>query len=252
MKQAANGSEEAYKKLQQAAQQDILAHCDIDRTAFDKANADLQAELQEANFPDLEIGASLDDEEALQAMTDLVNSANMTADQATAYLASMGIDAEVEEDTTVSNAKHEYIGATANVTEQPVTYYDPISATTVTSSVPSITYTTQPAEDTETNENTAFALKVTSAKKSSGGSFKHKNSSNASRGGGGGRRRGGGGGGRGREARHANKKTTDDKKSAEKEIDRYHVIKSQIDDTTKQLDKLAEAKIEHLVEPSLN
>ena len=182
MTKAANGSEEAYNELMQAVQNDIIAHCDLDKTAFDAAKLQLENELTALNFSELEIGASLNTDAALQAMTDLVNAANMTAEQATSYLASMGVDAEVVEDTTQKTDTSEISGYRTTFTQVPVTavypsYFGPITQTGygVSEKVEPVTETV-----TDEKENTSFALKVTSANKSSGGNFKHTNSSSGS------------------------------------------------------------------------
>lgn len=196
MQQAAQGSEAAYEELQQRAQEDIIGQCklesDFDESAFNQAKGELDAALAAADFENLEIGADLNSDAALAAMTDLVNAAGMTAEEATSYLSSMGIDAEVIEDSSTATESQEYTGAVADVTTEPVTYMDPLTNTTHTSQVPSITYSPQPLPIKGKKENKAFSLKVTSASKSSGGGFKHKNSSGGGGSGGGG---GGGGGG---------------------------------------------------------
>ena len=239
MQEAAEGSEEAYEELQKRAQEDIIAQCklesDFDQAKFDQAKSDLDAALNAADFDDLKIGADIDSSKALAAMTDLVNAAGMTAQEATDYLASMGVDAEVEEVTTDSEENSTYMGATAEVTEEPVTYMNPITNEEVTSSVPSIKYKEEPVEVKGKKQNKATSLKVTSASKSSGGGFKYKNSSH---GGGSKGKSGGGGGGGGSKP----KKNTGKKKDVKKETDRYHVIKNTIEDLNKELDRLGKAK----------
>jgi len=95
MKAAINGDTEAYDELLSRAGQDIISHLDLDHAQFDADLATVQNELDAMNYQDLEIGANLDTGNFLQACTDLVNNAGMTAQQATDYLASMGVDAEV-------------------------------------------------------------------------------------------------------------------------------------------------------------
>lgn len=232
MREAANGSEEAYNQLQSLAQQDILTHCKMDADAFNAASTEVQSKMAEMNFEDIEIGAKLDDEGFLQSLTDLVNATNMTADQAQNYLASMGIDAEVIEDTTQTRDTSTYTGAVPTVTTVTSEGTNPITGLSQTYSFPSVTYTPQPMEVEGDKEQTSFALKVTSAKKSSGGGFKHANSSS------GGRRRGGGGGGRGGGG-GSRRPTAEAKKEPDKE--RYHTITNQLEDLTDAYDKVSKA-----------
>ena len=182
MTRAANGSEEAYNQLMQAVQNDIIAHCDLDKTAFDAAKLQLEAELEELNFAELEIGANLNTEGALQAMTDLVNAAGMTAEQATSYLASMGVDAEVVEDTTKKQDTNKVTGYNTTFTPVPTVAVYPSIFGPIAQYGWGLAEDIQPVEEilTDDKESTSFALKVTSANKSSGGNFKYKNTSNGS------------------------------------------------------------------------
>ena len=238
MKEAANGSEEAYKALQEAAAADIIAHCEIENPeAFQAALDNFNNELDRINLKDIEIGAAINDEAALQSMTDLVNAAGMTAQEATDYLASMGVDAEVETVETEATDQHKYTGAKATVNTKSVEGTDPITGNPITYNIPSISYEEVPLDTESTKKETAFALKVTSANKSSGGGFKYKNSSNGggTKGSGSGKK-GGGGGGNKKEAK------TENKKSASGEKERYHVVENQLEDLEAQYDKIAKAK----------
>ena len=249
LQDAANGSEEAYNRLVEAAQQDILAQCDLDTTRFDAAKASLDTALDELNFKDLEIGAELNTDQALQAMTELVNAAGMTQQQATDYLSAMGVDAEVE---TVS--EEEPVNKTINDLVPQISYDKSADVPTVagdgtTSSVPmpvpTIKYTADPHAIEDTTAGGGFSLKVTSANKSSGGGYKHKHSSHGSgsgRGGGGGRRGGGGGGGREFRKIDRTEKDEKQKKKAEDEIERYHKVRNELQDIEKELSLIGKAK----------
>lgn len=238
MKEAANGSSEAYEKLQLAAQQDILAQCVFDTENFNTAAAEVQAKMDEMNFQDIEVGAKLETEGFLDSLTEMVNAANMTAQQATDYLSSMGIDATVVEDTTEQDEVSAY-SITPTTSLETVHYNAPVAGpwsmmTAMDATFPKVEYNADPVETTKVSK--ATALKVTSARKSSGGSFKHANSSGGSRssrrgGGGGGRR--GGGGGETRAVRGTAKPTS--------EKDRYHTIKNQLEDITDNYDKISKA-----------
>lgn len=234
LQEAANGSEEAYQSLQEAAGKDILAQIGIDTQQFDADKAAIDSALMEIEgktLDDIEVGAELNDAGFLQGLTNMVNAAGMTADQATSYLSSMGIDAEVITDTTQTVDNVKYMGAIPNV--QAVTFEGttPVFGLPQRYSFPSVTYTPAPVEIPSDKENTAFALKVTSANKSSGGGFKHKNSTSSGRRAGGG---GGGGGGGGSRAPRAERKTSTDK-------DRYRTVKNQLEDLTDTYDKVSTA-----------
>ena len=210
MKQAAEGSEEAYNELLEKAGQDVLAQVGIDTDRFYSDRDQIYNAIEEITgtpFDDIEIGASLDDAQVLQAMTDMVNAAGMTAAQATDYLASMGVDAEVIEEDTTAEEQHETMGWEGST--HPITGTVHVPGVAISSSEGGVapqetagietdwTYdaldvTPQPEQETATKENKAFALKVVSANKSSGGGMKHSARQATSPSGGGGRGRGGG------------------------------------------------------------
>ena len=145
MKQAANGSEEAYNALQQAVANDIIAHCDIDDTEFQNKYDALQSALDGINFQDIEIGASLNNTPAIAAMKDLINTAGMTAEQATNYLASMGIDAEVEEQEINSEEENVYTAATPKESDTKVIRgTNPITGTEQDFIFPGVDYDVEP------------------------------------------------------------------------------------------------------------
>lgn len=139
------------------------------------------------------MGASVEDDNFLQELSDMVTAAGMTADEATNYLSSMGVDAQVETDTqdieeTVATHLVPTTGITTVPYVIPATSPDkpPIQAE---ASFPSVTYDAIPV--TQTKKATGIGLRVTSANKASGGGVKFANRSG---GGGGGQPSGGSGG----------------------------------------------------------
>lgn len=231
MRQAAEGSEEAYNELAARAEDDLLIQAGIDindQAAWEKIN-NLQNQIHNS-IDDIEIGATIDDSGAIAAMEELINMAGMTADEATNYLASMGVDAEVVENTTTQ----EETAATnlvANTGVRTVGYTVPAaepggSPTRAVASFPVVTYTAVPVTTTKTVK--AAGLKVTSAKKSSGGGFKHR----ASGGGKGGKGGGGGGGGGGSASTH----------DTRQEPERYHENTKKYNHVQNALDKLGKAQ----------
>lgn len=236
MKEAINGSTEAYNELAQRAQQDILMQLNIDPNT----NAELYNEIMsltnqiESYVGDIPIGATIDDTAALQAMTDLINAAGMTADQATAYLSSMGVDAEVETTDVPRETSHTYTNATPSIEWHEEEGTNPVTGEPATYRFPEVSYNLDPVETTEEQTDSAFALKVTSATKSSGGNFKHLNSTSGS---GNGSKPTGNGGGGGSAPKHKAKKAK--KRESIKVDDRYSTIKASIDDVQREMDKFS-------------
>jgi len=108
MRAAIDGDTDAYDELMSRAGQDIITHLQLspeDYTQFQIDLANVQAMMDGMNFQDIEIGASLDDANFIAGLENMVNAAGMTAQQATDYLASMGVDAEVIEQKTDGTEK---------------------------------------------------------------------------------------------------------------------------------------------------
>ena len=226
LKQAANGSEQAYKELQEAAAQDILAQVGLDDSQFyiDKDAIEQSLyQLTGQEWDDIEIGASLDDEAFLNELTNMVNAAGMTAEQATDYLASMGVDAEVIEHDTTATENQTAIGYRPVETgpqtfTDTVSYFGPdgqIQTGQVHYAATGYSYEAIPIENQAEKQNKSFSLQVKSAKKASGGGFKYRNASAGNKGGGkkGGGKKGGGSSGKTKEPNKA--------KGATNKADRY-------------------------------
>ena len=97
MKAAIDGNVEAYDELLTKAGQDILINCDIDTAQFQIDKANIESMIDQVNWDDINVQASIEYANFLQGLEDIVNAAGMTAKEATDYLASMGVDAEVVE-----------------------------------------------------------------------------------------------------------------------------------------------------------
>ena len=254
MKQAAEGSESAYNQLMEAAQQDIVSHLELDKTQFDADLAIVQSELDAMNFQDLEIGANLDTGNFLDALSDLVTNAHMSAEQATDYLASMGIDAEVVQQNTDAEQKSGSVQWSSTVTPQQISGPQD-KVLSLNGPMPQLMPVTQavtqwnqevvgtPVEQTAVKENKAFSLRVTSAHKSSGGGFKFKQASHGggSKGGSSGKggkgKGGGGGGGKGKAAKPDTSKK-DPKKPLETQKDLYHDINIELAGISRDLERV--------------
>ena len=233
MREAANGSEEAYNALREAATQDILAQVGLDDTNFQAKFSELDSQIQNG-LDNIEIGAYVNDSQAIQAMNELINSADMTAQQATDLLASMGVDAEVETRQVPKEQKQAFVSAIPEITygsaeTAQILPNGGIQTTSVP--VPTISYHGEPNEATATGQDTVTALRVKSARKSSGGGFKIKN-------GGGGSRKGGGGGGGGKGKKGGGGKAVKPPKKAEIKKDPYHDVNDQLKEVDHNLKKL--------------
>ena len=248
MKDAINNVDGAYDELMQKMGQQILVdigidpnHWEYDKNWIENSVRDLTGQ----DWGDIEVGADLNDADFLQGLTDMVNAAGMTADQATAYLASMGVDAKVVENDNEATETSKYVGATAHVESKTVEGTDPLTGEDKSYTIPSIHYEEDPMVTTSSKENKSFSLKVTAAEKSSGGGFKFEKANHgggaggkAAKGGGGGKKGGGGGG----KAKKLKTEKPKDHKENIKEKDRYHNIKEEIEDLNTEMDRLNKNK----------
>lgn len=232
--QAANGSEEAYDSLAQAAGVDIYTHLGLDTADYFRDLEDVKQAASDANLgnlADIEAGANLDTGNFLNALSGIVDASFSTASAAEAALASMGINAEVIEQPVQSE---EVVGNTLipKPTEVPWTQNPPAGEGALSSGTfAGVEYSTEPVYATK--KTNAVALKVVSAHKASGGGIKYNNSSNG--GGSKGNKGGGGGGGSSKAPKHADSKSYFDKK-------RYYTVTNQIEDLQSAYDKLNKAK----------
>lgn len=241
MRRAAEGDEEAYNELAEAAGKDILAQVGIDDAQFEADKANIISQIESftgQDWDDIEVGAELNDANFLAALTNMVNAAGMTADQATDYLSSMGVDAKVIEKKVPKENKQELIDVVPHIDSVPAPVPEiaadgSVSFTNVP--VPVITFEGQKSTATATSQEGVTSLEVTAANKKSGGGFKHQNA-----GGGGGKSGGGGGkGGKGKKGGGKGKKVQPAKKKEIKK-DPYHDVNRQlgiVEDNLKKLQK---------------
>lgn len=250
MKAAIDGDIEAYNQLLELSGQDIAMSVGLDSSQFftDRDTVwNAAAELVGTDFGDIEIGAQLNDEGFRNGLENIVNQAGMTARQATDYLSSMGVDAEVIEQKTQGTETKTETGW--NVDLVPHTEYGTAPtlsglgglATVTPMSLPytvySTLYTPASTETEDIKENSAFSLKVTSAHKSSGGKFKFSQSKNGAGSGGSARRNGGskkgGGGGGGKTQQPSKSKAIKPDREA-----KYHDVNKTISKLNKEYDDL--------------
>ena len=228
LKQAAEGSAEAYDELQTRAQNDILIHTNLSEEDLATVQDQISSFVNDADFQDLEVGADIDDTNLLNKLTEIINSCDMTASQAQQLLTSMGVDAEVVQETE------------PETTTVPTYTYKPEKSGSITiddgdskREIWGYNYIPQTDVKTIKSGKTVTSLKVTSGHKTAGGGIKAKRAPAppASKGGGGGGGKKGGGG----SAPSTVKKTKTD-------IDRYWDINNAISKTSHEMEKLAKAK----------
>ena len=237
MKQATEGVDGAYEELQQRAAEDILTQVGLDTSRFESDKATIDSKLMELDgkqLDDIEVGAALNDAAFLSELGNIVNSAHMTAAQAEAYLASMGIDAEVIEENKPSQETKTQVGWDADWSPATMTTTIPtvtgtgsgvtVGSQDITFEAASLTYSPAEEKVTTTKDNKATSLKVVGAHKSSGGNVKFNQAPKSGGGGskGGGGKKGGGkkGGGKG--------KSVKPPKKAEVKKDPYHDVNDQL------------------------
>ena len=263
MRAAIDGDIDAYNQLAQAAQQDMQATLGItfNDTDFWNKKSEVEAAMDEMNFEELEIGANLDTGNFLQQLTDMVNAAHMTQEEATDYLSSMGINAKVIENKTEGQEEKQTTGFDTQFTEVTAPYSFPYMIGGLGMGIPQMpqeatgTFVSQtvdyvpkkPDVVVDKKENSAFSLEVESAGKKSGGGFKYSQSKNGggsggrarrsspSRSGGGGR--GGGGGSRGK-APTPDKSQKDPKKIMKDTRDIYHDINVELGQIDRKLSRV--------------
>lgn len=247
---AAEGDAEAIDSLRAAMANEIVLDVGADTGIAEEQLLNLSNNVLSQIPDDLEIGATLDDAQFLEAANRLIAESGMTAEEAQAYFNSIGYEPTFETET------------------QTVTHQVPLEAKETTYSVgvnwktlgslpeflgggsisvpyPTIKSTTRNLTeyDTVTEDIEVPALsadghpKIKSIKKTSSGAannFSNRNSGGGSPGGGGGK---GGGGGGGSSPKHSAKKAA----KYESTQDRYGTIKAKIDKVERSLDHLSDA-----------
>ncbi len=255
---AINGDIDAYDELQRRAAEDIVTNIAVDDSAALASLDNLWAEMDAINFNDIEIGATIDDSGFIEACENMINAAGMSAEQAEAALSSMGIDAEVESETTEQQDPQTYVSLMPQLVPRTFTSTLPIGEgkdvkmESYTGTVYGVQMIPQIAQTTASKMFSAFGMKVTgSGGKSSGGSLKIKSAkkgagggakyANASHGGGasGGGKGGGGGGGGGGGSKT---KSVEKAKSAESNDDIYNKVNSKLEELADNYTEVDKAK----------
>lgn len=228
MQQAIQGNDEAYDMLLEKSREAIAIKLNIDDQQFQQDfNNLLNTYYQAQSLNDIEVGASLNDEGFLNELSNLVNATCATADEATNYLASMGVDATVIEDPVETQDTQTYVSATPTISWHRGIGTNPVTGGLALYNFPDVRYNTTTETIPTSKTTTGVALKVTAANKSSGGAVKRGGSNAVSK-------PASGGGGGGSKPKHAEKKNDSDK-------ERYHTLTNQLEDIKAEYDDISEA-----------
>lgn len=228
IEKAADGDIDAINRLKAASAEDILLQVvgvdNFDELApkIQEKYSGLQAILDQQ---DLTIGATIDNQEALAAMEDIINAAEMTEDEATAFLAGMGVDAEVvPAETPMGGSEWTIDWKTINIPKLEAGYFS-IGGQTISLPFPKV------VPSATSTQQIGAGLKITSAKgnKTSGGHVTQKNTGGYSK-----NKSGGGGGGGGGSAYESDK--------LEKDNDPFEYLKRHIDDLADAYDDLSKVR----------
>lgn len=163
----------------------------------------------------LQLDPKFDTTEAIASLNTLISAFGFTAEQAQAFVASMGFDAEIESEPTPVTSHEEAVVYTSNIDEHGH-HLDPPSVVPI---------------DTTTMVNVPTVKTLDWKGKSYGGKTTDNTTTGTS-----GTDTGGNGGGGG------NSYTPPPPKEYKDEIERYHVIKQKIEDLQEVMDHLAKAK----------
>ena len=170
-------AEQAYNELRQLVNDEY--NIKIKAFVDDEFWSQIQTVQDEiAGLPDgVDLGEiTINGQPFLDVLTEIVNAAEQAGIDATDYLSSMGIDANIIKVADKDPHTNTYTGAEAIITNQPVTWINPLTGETQTSQVPSVSYRATPIQTTDETSITGYSLQVVSANKSSGGHTKIINS----------------------------------------------------------------------------
>lgn len=218
---AMEGDTEAVQRFQDLAAEDVLLTVkgvsdfgDLDQQLQDLHNT-IVAYAEQSDFT---IGAQIEDQGFINSCQAIVAAAGMTAAQAQQYFNAMGYDVEFDTGETTNTQTYTYHKLDVEKTKEAGGMPQFEDAETV------IEASTQVA---------GTAIKTITPNGNFGGNIDFSNAKY--NGGSGGKSSGGGGGGGGGGSQKDQKKSSD-------EIERYHVVKKQLDNLSREYDNLSAAK----------
>ena len=242
--EAAQGSATAIDSLRSELSEKVVAQIIVENGIPEADQADIFASIDalQASIPDIEVGATINDGPFLDQIQNIIDQCGMTADQANAFLDTIGYEPTFEtetksvtRDTPVTQTVSEVDFSSGDKLTVPLIGFDVplpriISHTETIGSDP-VTETIEVPKMTSKN-----TPKLKSVTKKAGGSFnsgpnKKPSSGNKGKGGGG---KGGGGKGKGQQPDTSQK---DRKKDMEDTRDIYHDINIELEQINRRLDR---------------
>lgn len=225
---AANGDAEAIDRLALAASKDIVINLDFEDETAKQEVLSLYDDLM-TEMPDLEVGATLDDEEFLTKLNNFVKQSGMSVEQAQAFFNSLGYEPEFVTDTKTvkrsipqerTHTDYEITDGKINILGQEyhIPTIDRLTTTSVSDYVDVDEKIQVPAFGTDNPQ-------VKSLTKRSSGTMNNFSSANP------------GSKGSGSKGGSKNKPTKGDLTKKSDVVDRYKEITDSINDTTRALDK---------------
>ena len=250
MKQAANGSQEAWYNLRDAMQQDLIAQVGLDATNFiNGVNSLINTQIPKFDDKSINVDANLNTDNFINSLNDLIVKSGMSADQVRAALLSMGVDAEVVEvppqPKKIKQIRKQFVPAQYTATPIQGPNGQVLGANLEQVGEGAHFIDVQGGEQEYVQPGTA-AIRVVSASRSGGGrssaggnvsfsKLRNANGSIGSANSGGGKKSGGGGGGGGGKTYKPK-----DKKDLDKSKDhRYHDINQELEKSNELLDSLS-------------
>lgn len=242
IKLAAEDDINALERLRTAAGSQVL----ID-VALNTDNEELKGQinkvlndLEAADLQDIEFGVSIDEVEALNSYTDMLNEmlrmSEITAEDASDALNNINFNPDIDwVEIPYTDADLSRVDVNGNISM-------PVPQPDGSFKMQDIPYSTFQEAQAAGQDIIKFPVINKKGTKSKGGVNSGASTGHKGGGGGGGRR--GGGGGRGREFRKIDRTEKDEKqkKKAEDEIERYHKVRNELQDIEKELSLIGKAK----------
>ena len=239
-----NGNVDALEELQEAAAEDYVAHLyiDADDTRITEIRNELNNYIDEFSQKEIQVGASIDDADFINALNNMMEQGELTSDQVQQYLNSIGYEPEFEEASATTPPQAAEV--TSDLTFDPgaaggmigAVHLGTLKTSTTVDGVTATMFGIQNAGTSGGAKKLTGAHKIanTAARKNA---VKNSGASGKKVGDSGKGKSGGGKGGGGSQAKEPN--TLD---PIEKEADRYHDVDVQLDLIDKDLSKLDKQK----------
>lgn len=249
IKKVSEGDAEAIDKLRSAMDEDIIQQIKLERpdlTNLDELDSDVKSKLDDAlkelDVPDIKIGATLDNTGLLEAANEIVDTSQMTADEANTYFKGIGYEplyatTDIEGATSMESPNVETVTQLSGIgfSEQNFTIGD----TEIPIKAPQFKLTTTSKTLDNTPSPADMSLTSVSGDGKPPAPIKAlRRIASGSSGSGRGSKKGSGSGG-GSKSSSKPSKITKTKKSDT--VERYKELTDRIDDVTRALDKAGDA-----------